>query len=284
MKNEKSLDKVKSSNLTDIKTMFLGTKQKTQELRRNIIKELLNYPEGIAIPDLAEKLGENRSKLDVNHIPIFEKLGVIEDVIITSSKGRKVVGIKLKDDLNIIQMLLMFGDVFQTKYGKKILEIKKREIHEIISKWFSGFYYKDFFDENDSVFLVEKLGYPLFKALGIQIDKIALLDKIPITRIEEVYKKENAEKLLVKSMVPKNKEEREYLTSLKEKLLRFAQFNVGKIVEKMEIAEKIEGHDASIVRDIYSKTIMRWIEDEVNKTFSEALKERPLQVVGKNVV
>src|SRR3972149_9162946 len=115
MKNEKSLMKVKNSSSTDIKIHVLGIKQKTQELRRAFIKELLNYPDGIAIPDLAVKLGENRSKLDVNHIPVFEKLGLIEDVIITSSTGRKVVGIKLKDALETILILQMIGDIFQTK-------------------------------------------------------------------------------------------------------------------------------------------------------------------------
>lgn len=283
MKNEKSLKKVESSSSADIKTTILGTKQKTQELRRNLIRELLNYPEGISIPDLAEKLGENRSKLDVNHIPIFEKLGIIENVIITLSKGRKrkVVGIKLKDELNIISVLFMFGDIFPTKYGKKILEIKKREIHEFISKLFSRCYYKDFFDENDSVFIVEKLGYPASRLMDI--DKITALSKTPFIQLEGLYR-DVSEKLLVKCIAPKNREEKKYLISLKDKILKFIKFNAKQLVDEIEIAEKIEGHDPTLVRDIYFKTIMQWIEDELNKIFSEALKERPLQIGGKNAI
>jgi|GEM_PF-3612114 len=281
MKNEKSLKKIRSSNSADIKIIILGTKQKTQELRRNIIRELLNYPEGIAIPDLADKLGETRSKLDVNHIPAFEKWGIIEDVIITSSSGRKVVGIKLKYDPNIILKLLMFGDIFQTKYGKKMLEVRKREIHELISKSLSGFYYKDFFDENDSVFLVEKSGYPASKLMDI--NKINALTKTPFMQLKELYK-DVSEELLVKSMVPKNREERKYLISIKDKILKFVEFNVKQFVKKIETAERIEGYDPASVRDIYFKTIMRWIEDALNKTFSGALKERPLQIEGKNAI
>lgn len=246
---------------------LLGTKEKTKELRKSIIRELLKYPEGIAIPDLAQNLNENRPKLDTNHLPLFEKVGIVENVITTSKKGRKVVGIKLKDDINILPLLSMFGDIFQTEYGEKFMEVHKEEVHDLFSENLKSINYDRFFDENDTGFLVKKIG-GYYMASLLDIEQIEDWNKI--ARIEGLLKEMTREEFL-KRIIPQDESEIDYLISLKEKLLRFIKFNVESIINDLDIINEIEGHDSEVVKDIYFKTVMKPVNDQTDKLFSDIL-------------
>ncbi len=257
--DDNSVESITAITETNLKVQILGQKQKTRDLRRKIIKELLKYPEGIAIPDLVKHLNESRPKLDVNHLPVFRKWGIIEDAIIISERGRKVVGIKFKEDEKTITLLLMFGNIFQTEYGARILRTKKTKIHKLASKMGEALNYKKFFDANDTIFFIERVGAPYFSWF-MDIEKLQNLDKI--SYLDKMFKNNLPE--FEKNLIPQNKNEIEYFTKLKEKIRGFAKYNISNILDEMEIINKIEGHSSETVKDVYLKSALMMIDGSLN--------------------
>lgn len=261
--NDDSAESITALTETNLKVQILGQKQKTRDLRRKIITELLKNPDGIAIPDLVKHLDESRPKLDVNHIPVFRKMGLIDDTILISESGRKVVGIKLKEDEQTIIFLLMFGNIFQTEYGKHILRTKKAKIHKLASKTFETLNYKKFFDANDTIFFIERVGAPYF-SLFMNIDQLHNLNKIS-------YFEKNFNNYLMRykeQLVPQNKNEIEYYIKLKNKIMDFAEYNISNLLDEMEIVNKIEGHSSKTVKDVYLKSALKLIEDSLDTSIT----------------